>query len=194
MLDNFSKKFIKWLTYESPNEGYPLCDFERLRYEVRLCDVLLVDGRSRVSEVIKLVTQSPWSHACLYIGHLHDIDDGETRSMLTQHYNGDPNDQLVVEGVMGKGIIVSRLEAYRNEHIRICRPRGLSRHDAQDVLNYVINTLGSSYDTRQIFDLARFLYPWSLFPRRWRSTLFEHRAGSATQTVCSTMIAEAFRQ
>jgi len=29
-------------------------------------------------------------------------------------------------------------------------------------------------------------------PRRWRSSLFQHNAGKATKTVCSTMIAEAF--
>jgi len=29
-------------------------------------------------------------------------------------------------------------------------------------------------------------------PRRWRSSLFSARPGKSTQTVCSTMIAEAF--
>jgi len=45
---------------------------------------------------------------------------------------------------------------------------------------------------RQIFDLARFLFPWFIMPRRWRSTLFSANPGKSTQTVCSTMIAEAF--
>lgn len=41
-------------------------------------------------------------------------------------------------------------------------------------------------------DLARFMFPYWFLPRRWRSTLFEHNAGRATKTVCSTMMAEAF--
>tara|TARA_B110000444_G_C18414777_1_gene399685 strand:+ start:235 stop:573 length:339 start_codon:yes stop_codon:yes gene_type:complete len=54
--------------------------------------------------------------------------------------------------------------------------------------------LGGKYNIRQIFDLARFLLPWSFFPRRWHSSLFRHRPGDSTQTICQTVIAEAFRE
>lgn len=187
-----TKKLIDWITQEKPNEELPLCDFQRIRYELRPCDVLLIEGRSRVSQVIKQVTQSPWSHACLYIGRLHDIDELELRAKLSEHYSADPDVQLVIEGYLGRGTIVSPLDNYRNDHIRICRPTGLSRHDAQKVLAYAIHKLGTDYDLRQLFDLGRFLLPWSILPRRWRSSLFEHNVGESTKTVCSTMIAEAF--
>ena len=49
---------ISWLSYKKPLPETPLSDFERIRHELRPCDVLLVEGRSRVSEVIKLITQS----------------------------------------------------------------------------------------------------------------------------------------
>ena len=49
-----------------------------------------------------------------------------------------------------------------------------------------------SIHCRVIFDLARFLFPWFILPRRWRSSLFSKNPGESTQTVCSTMIAEAF--
>ncbi len=52
--------------------------------------------------------------------------------------------------------------------------------------------LGRKYDLRHIFDLARFLFPWGLFPRRWRSTLFQHNALKPTEDICSSMIADAF--
>jgi hypothetical protein len=45
---------------------------------------------------------------------------------------------------------------------------------------------------RQILDLARFLFPWAILPRRWRSSLFEHNAGEPTRTVCSTLLVDAF--
>ncbi|MBS0288447.1 MAG: hypothetical protein JSS07_00245 [Proteobacteria bacterium] len=192
MFQNLTTRFVEWMAVERPNTDFPLCDFERIRYELRPCDVLLIEGRSRVSEVIKQITQSSWSHACLYIGKIHDIDDFELRKMITEHFNGDPDIQLVIEGYIGKGTIVSPLENYRSDHIRICRPRSLSRPDAQQVIAYAINRLGTEYDLRQLFDLARFLIPWSVLPRKWRSSLFEHHVGEPTKTVCSTMIAEAF--
>lgn len=192
MLQHLKEKFIEWITYEQQNTSIPLCDFERIRYELRPGDVLLIEGRSWVSEVIRQITQSSWSHACLYIGRLHDIDNSEVRAQLSKYFDGEANVQLVIEGYLGKGTIVSPIDNYRNDHIRICRPRALSRKDAQHVIAYAISKLGSEYDVRQIFDLARFLIPWAILPRRWRSTLFEYHPGESVKTVCSTMIAEAF--
>ena len=41
---------------------------ERSAASIRKGDVMLVDGDQRVSEVIKYLTQSSWSHAALYVG------------------------------------------------------------------------------------------------------------------------------
>lgn len=183
---------LHWLTQEKPIEELPLYDFERIRYEIRPCDVLLMEGRNRISEIIKQITQSPWSHACIYIGRLQDIEDPLLREKLCQHFDGDLNIQLVIESYLGKGTIVTPLENYHKDHLRICRPRGLSRHDAQNVIGEAIRKLGRHYDKRQVFDLARFLVRWSIFPRRWRSSLFKHPIGESTKTICTTMIAEAF--
>ena len=43
-------------------------DLANLRGAVRKGDVVLVDGDQRISEVIKYLTQSSWSHAALYVG------------------------------------------------------------------------------------------------------------------------------
>jgi hypothetical protein len=56
----------------------------------------------------------------------------------------------------------------------------------------VINRLGAAYEVRQLLDLARFFLPWGIMPRRWRSSLFQHNAGSPTRTVCSCLLGEAF--
>ena len=53
-------KATEWLTKEGPPSPTPLCDFNRLGFELRKGDVLLVEGRSRL-RVIKIITQSPWS-------------------------------------------------------------------------------------------------------------------------------------
>jgi hypothetical protein len=68
----------------------------------------------------------------------------------------------------------------------------LTRSDAQHVLKYALAHLGFKYDVRQLLDLARFLFPYSVIPRRWRSSLFAHNAGMPTRVVCSSMIAAAF--
>src|SRR3569832_2812393 len=63
-------RFTRWLVKEQPLSDMPLCDFDRLSLEIRPCDVLLVEGRSRVSNIIKNITQTAWTHSALYIGRL----------------------------------------------------------------------------------------------------------------------------
>ena len=187
-----SSPVVSWLNVEREGREFPLSDYERIRFELKPCDVLLVEGRSRVSEVIKLITQSPWSHAALYVGRIHDIEDPDLRELVSHYYRGDPGDRLLIESLLGHGTIVRNLEAYRNDHLRICRPSRLTHGDAQQIVRYAVSRLGVDYDVRQIFDLARFFFPWWILPRRFRSSLFRHNAGRSTRTVCSTMIAEAF--
>ncbi len=187
-----TKPIVDWLTRKRPPREFPLSDFERLGEELQPCDVILVEGRSRASEVIKLVTQSPWSHAALYLGRLRDIADANVRETIAQHSGADADEQLVVESQLGLGTIVRPLADYQHDHLRLCRPQGLTEHDAQQVIGYAASRVGTPYDVRQVFDLLRFLFPWFLLPRRWRSSLFRQKPGLQTKTVCSTMIAEAF--
>jgi len=187
-----SQPIVGWLNREVSHRDIPLSDFERIKHELKLCDVLLVEGRSRVAEVIRLTTQSPWTHAALYIGRLHDIEDPDLKKIVIHHYQGDPADRLIIESLLGHGTVVHNLDNYANEHLRICRPARLGYKDVHQVIRYAISRLGVDYDVRQIIDLARFLFPWSIMPRKWRSSLFKHNPGRSTRTVCSTMIAEAF--
>ena len=187
-----ARPILRWLGRRRAPRDYPLSDFDRIRDELKLCDVILVEGRSRASDVIKLVTQSPWSHAALYIGRANEIERTELREMIAGQVGPDCNEQLVIESELGLGTVIRPISVYREEHLRICRPKGLNRNDARKVLTYALSRVGTPYDVRQILDLARFLFPWAIMPRRWRSTLFHHHAGLPTRTVCSTMIAEAF--
>lgn len=187
-----TKNVIEWLIFEEDPTGTPPCDFERLSFEIRPCDVLLVEGRSRVSEVIKSITNSPWTHSALYIGRLVDIEDPQLREHISWLYDGDPADHLIVEPLLGEGTIVSPLRKYAKDHMRICRPQGLSPQDVQKVIAHCAKHLGLDYNVRHIVDLFRFLLPYGLIPRHWRSSLFQHHAGESTKTVCSTMIAESF--
>lgn len=192
LLQWLSDTAIDWLTRDGPPPPSPLCDFKRLTFELRPGDVVLVEGRTRIAEVIKVITQSAWSHSALYIGRLYDIRDEALRKNIEAHYDGDPQEQLVIEALMDQGTVITPLSSYRQDHLRICRPDNLSPDDADKVIAYSIKHLGWDYDLRQILDLARFFFPWGILPRRWRSSLFQHNAGAPTRIVCSTLLAEAF--
>lgn len=185
-------KFVQWLTCDRKINHVPLSDFDRMRFELRPGDVLLIEGRSKVSDIIKMITQSVWTHSLLYVGRIHDIDDPDLRAHIKKFHNGNNEDQIIVESLLGQGTIADILDKYRKDHIRICRPRGLTRADSQEVIHYAIRQLGTDYNVRQLLDLARFMFPYGIIPRRWRSSLFEHNAGRPTKTVCSSMMAEAF--
>lgn len=189
--DWLATKIGRWLTKNRPPSRAYLCDFDRIRYETRPGDVLLIEGRNHISRFIKNVTQSPWSHASLYIGRLYDIDDPDLRQKIKRHFGGSSDSQLLIESMIGKGTIITPLSHYRHDHIRICRPQGLSRTDAQRVIGYAISRLGGKYNVRHILDLARFLLPWGYF-RRWRSVIFDQKSSQAIYDICSSMIADAF--
>lgn len=188
----FKAWFIAKMMKEPGNRRGPLCDYERLKYELRTGDVLLMEGRSRVSGMVKLVTQSPWSHAALYIGKIHDIDSPILKELVLHYYNGSLDDHLLIESMLGKGTVVTSLEHYNKAHIRVCRPSGITSCDARQVIEFAIGRLGMQYGIRQNVDLARLLFPWSILPRRWRSSLFRSHSGTPTEEICSSMIAEAF--
>jgi len=183
---------IQWFTKEPPPKEIPPCDFDRLKYEIRPGDVLLIEGQSRISEIIRRFTQSPWTHAALYVGRLHDIEDHDLRKIVVHHMKKKENVRLVIEGMLDQGTVVTPLNNYRHNHIRICRPIGISPTDAEHVIAFTIKSLGQSYNIRQLFDLARFLLPWSILPRRWGSSLFHTSSGEPESGVCSSLIAEAF--
>src|SRR3990167_1295398 len=193
MLKQLRNKFYHWISDEPPLEEIIPFDFNRLKYEIRPGDVLLIEGRSIVSSVIRNITQSSWTHAALYIGRIIDFEDKAIQEFLMQQVkNPKPHTRLIVEGLLNKGIILSTLSQYRHHHIRICRPIGITPFDMHSVISYALRSVGTPYNVRHLLDLARFLLPWSILPRRWGSSLFRTRTGEPEPGICSSLIAEAF--
>jgi hypothetical protein len=193
MSEYIIEKLGSWLMREEPPQRGYLSDFDKLCSKIRSADVILIEGRSRVSRIIQYITQSPWSHAALYIGRPQDITEPSLHAYITEHYNGPPDKQLLVESLLGWGTIVSPIDKYNNEHLRILRAEWLAPEDATRVVNYALGRLGKKYNVRHVFDLARFLFPWGFLPRRWRSSLFQKNAMQPTEDICSSMIADAFQ-
>ena len=168
-------------------------NFEDMQKDLQVADVVLFEGRSRVSEVIKIITLSPWTHAAIYIGRLDQIKNPATKTLIEEYYKGDPKEPLVIESLLGYGTVVNPLSLYTEHNLRICRPDGIKDSDRNKVVCFASEHLGIRYDVRQILDLARFLFPYAILPRQWRSSLFQHNAGKPTAIVCSSMIARCFQ-
>ena len=187
-------KFVGFLTQKPESAALSPHDTDCLHATLKPGDVLLLEGRSRIGAIIKIITRSSWSHAAICIGTLNAIKDDNLRNKVSEHWQGDPDVMLLVEAEIDRGTVVTPFSHYLDYHMRICKPIGLSRQDRRAVIAYVIEHLGADYNLHQMLDLARFLVPWWTFiPRRWHSSLFEHNAGEPTRTVCSSLIANAFQ-
>jgi hypothetical protein len=163
-----------------------------LRGAVRKGDVVLVDGDQRISEVIKYLTQSSWSHSALYVGDEILRRFPDRRQRLVDQY-GIEAEHMIVEALMEGGVIASPLVKYAGLNLRVCRPRGLRADDLARVLDEVLPQLGSCYDVQHFLDLARYFFPVSLIPRRLRRRALETGGALTKHVICSTMIARAFQ-
>src|SRR6266850_3159197 len=166
-------------------------DFETLLRVLRPGDVILVDGDQRVSEVIKYLTQSTWSHSVLYVGdEILRRFPGQREALLATHAR-DAN-HMIIEALMD-GVVASPLSKYASFNLRICRPSGLRSDDLRRVLDEVLAQLGVRYDVKHILDLARYFFPVSLIPRRFRRQALQFGSGLTTQVICSSLIGRAFQ-
>lgn len=186
-------RIFDWLLQEEANLNIPLQDFSKMCKSLKPADVLLFEGRARVSRAISIISQSQWTHAALYIGRATDFaKDEEMQALMARYFDGASDEPLVVESLLGKGMVITPLTSYAHEHIRLCRPHGILESDAKEVVRFSMRQAGRNYDVRQLFDLARFIFPYAILPRRWLSSLFHYKVGANTKAVCSTVLAEAF--
>lgn len=190
---HIKNRLVNWLVKDAPVPGIPACDIDRIIYEIRPCDIILVEGRNRISEIIKLTTRSTWSHAAIYIGPLSNIHNKTLRAQIERFFDGSDHEPLLIEGLIGKGVVVTPLSEYKKDHIRLCRPLGMSKNDMQRVMAYCTNHLGSPYDIRHVFDLLRLLFPFFFLPRQWFTSLYQRKARhNNKKQICSSLLAEAF--
>lgn len=168
-------------------------DVDELKRHVHKGDIVLVCGDQRVSEVIRYLTQSSWSHAAIYVGdELLRRADARGRAELEERFGADAS-HLIVEALIDEGVVASPISKYRSFHLRLCRPFGLEAEDLQTVMDLVIGQMGSEYDLVNLFDLARYFLPVSLVPARFRREALAFGSGRPTEVICSSMIAHAFQ-
>jgi hypothetical protein len=154
---------------------------EQLAAALQPGDVLLVEGDTRISTAIKYLTQSTWSHAALYVG---DALPAREPWELPR---------VRIEADLADGVRAVPLAHYAHLHTRICRAVGLSDADRSKVVAYAVARLGLQYDLKNVFDLARYLFPTPPVPTRFRRRMLALGSGDPTRAICSTLIAQAFQ-
>ena len=140
-------------------------------------DIVLVDGNTRISTAIKYLTQSTWSHACLYVG-----EKGADSSL--------PN---LLEASLKNGVHLTNLDHYANSNLRICRPVNLSAEEAEQLAEFASQRIGHQYDLKNVTDLIRYIIQKPAVPNRYRRSLLSLGSGEPTRAICSTLIAESFQ-
>jgi hypothetical protein len=163
----------------------------RLKATIQAGDVLLVEGDQRVSQVVKYLTTSTWSHSALYIGDALLRRGPELRVRIQRQFGREAR-YLIVEALVERGVIASPVVKYMDLNLRICRPIGLHPEDLEVVLEHVISRIGHTYDRRNFLELARYLLPFHLIPPRLKEDALHFGSGMETETICSTLLAEAF--
>ena len=153
---------------------FSVLNTEQLHANLRLGDLILVEGNSRISSAIKYLTQSTWSHVCIFIGQ-------------------QPGLYPILEADLVEGVITVPLDKYDGFNLRICRPVNLTAEDTTTLLSFVIERIGHQYDTKNIFDLMRYLLPTPPVPQGFRRSLLAFGSGDPTKAICSTLIAQAFQ-
>jgi len=137
-------------------------------------DVLLSAGNTRCAALVARLTRSTWSHVSMYVGPLDDVSDP----------------LCIVEADIAGGVRPIRLSQLEARRVCVLRPNGLDDTERRRLADSVVSRIGSEYDLRHAWMLAR-----NLVVSRWRARLGSiattHGKG-ATRFICSSLIAHAF--
>lgn len=159
---------------------------------IRPGDVVLVEGRSEMSRLIKLFSTSSWSHVAMYVGKALIETDYKNRDIYLKKHGQSAN-HMLVEAFSGEGVIAAPLIKYKDYNIRICRPYGIIESDLHQVIEQVIGRLGMHYDNQNITAIA--LMALQTLWRKKSKRIYQACLGNCNdyQVICSGMIAQAFQ-
>src|SRR6266850_5715125 len=120
-----------------------ITDPESLSSVLRNGDVLLTEGNTRAAALIKRITRSTWSHVSMYVGPLEE----------------GPDPRCIVEADIAAGVRSIRLSELQGQNVRVLRPIGLNDRDRGRLSEWVVRQIGSEYDLKHAWVLARTLLP-----------------------------------
>ena len=178
-LDGIGQWLARILQKESSGyKPFTLSDPETLRRTLRPGDILLIEGNQKIAVAIKYLTQSTWSHAAMY------VSDAAVKGT---------KGPMLIESNLGEGCVAVPLSKYATYNTRICRAVNLTTADRNRAVKFMVDKIGTQYDTRNIIDLARYLFPLPPVPVSWRRRMIALGSGTPTRAICSSLIAQAFQ-
>ena len=163
-----------------PLSGYQRLDtvsVETISSTLKTGDVLLVEGNTRISIAVKYLTQSSWSHACLFVGK----------------QGAHCSEPSLLEADLNEGVRLVPLRQYAEFNLRICRPVSLKEEDTRELVEFARYKLGHKYDLQNVVDLVRYLVQKPAVPHRYRRAMISLGSSEPTKAICSTLIAESFQ-
>jgi len=167
--------FLAYLTTPiARDRSAPAAGMESLAVVLRRGDVLLTEGNTRASRLVRCLTRSPWSHVSMYVGPL---DDGQ-----------DP--RCIVEADIAEGVRSIRLSELDAVKIRVLRPTSLDSTNRSRLAEWVTSRIGSEYDHAHAWLLGRRLL--RLPARASLGSSSKATASSATRFICCSLLAHAF--
>ena len=181
---------------EAPRRNYErriYNDMEHLLRSAQPGDVILVEGRSELSRIIQLLSNSTWTHAALYVGDRLVRPDAPQRETVQGRFGKDAR-HLVGEAFVGEGGIAAPLRKYQEDNIRLCRPYGISEEDRDQVIDGDAANLRKHYDEQNIIDLALMLLPLGLNPFKKKTIKACLGGCNDFRVICSGMIARSFQK
>ena len=177
LLQLIGTQLAQYLTKEHIDEDhYFRVSIDEIKSTLEPGDVVLVEGQSRVSSAIQFITSSNWSHAAIFIGEAGSLS------------------HCLIEVKAVDGCKFTDIDVYMHHNLRICRPVFLNNKKRKILIDYLIKKIGSKYDLKNIIDLIRYIFPNPPVPKKLRRNLIGIGAGDPTRAICSTLIAEAFKE
>ena len=155
--------------------------------------MLLVDGKNRISGIIKYLTKSSWSHSVLYIGdELLRNESALARRMVDELGTTVAREALIE--ALPSGVTVSPLDKYIDCNLRIARPHKLSDAHLQTILDEAIASIGTQYDLGNLWSLARYMFPVTLVPQWVHNIALRLRAPADHEVICSSLLGRLFNR
>jgi hypothetical protein len=137
-------------------------------------DVILVEGNTRFASLVRVLTQSTWSHVAMFVGPLEQ----------------NPDPACIVEADVERGVRTIPLSDLRGMSARVVRASGLTAFERAEVARRALARVGQKYDVDYAIELARSLWPIG----RRRAERDPAPVAAAERAICSTLLAQAFEE
>ncbi len=103
-----------WLNRENDAHFLASHDFNEVCQSIKPGDVILVEGRSWYSRLIRFFTRSRWVHCALFIGSFNNIATQSNRVSDTLDRSTLP----LIEAKRGEGVVIKRAAKYAHPNIQ----------------------------------------------------------------------------